>query len=155
MKLFTLHFLIVLISFSVSTSSAKAQSTNWKKFNQEFGFRIELPSYFEKGSLTASGIQYFTTELNEDIMVFVETSGEGSSISLANDYQSTINSTKGISYKLLKETYYVISGKQNNEIYYFKTLVKNGQTFYLSICYPIKQKDIFDSILPRIIKSFK
>ena len=60
-----------------------------------------------------------------------------------------------LGYKILKDNWFVISGKKGNEIYYFKTIIKNGKTHYLRISYPISQKDIFDSILPRISKSFR
>lgn len=144
---------ILLMLFAASI--ANAQTKNWKTFNHKYGFKIELPSYFNIGSLTHSGIQYYTTDLNENIMVAVETIGEGSNGSLAKDFQMEINSTKGIGYKILKDTWYVISGKEGGEIFYMKTIIKNGQTHYLRISYQTSQKEIFDSILPRISKSFR
>lgn len=44
---------------------------------------------------------------------------------------------------------------EEDEIFYMKTIIKNGQTHYLKITYPASQKEIFDSILPRISKSFR
>ena len=137
------------------SNNSTSRSDTWKTFNHKYGFRIELPSYFWEGSMTASGIQYYTNDLNENITLTVATSGEGSNSSLANEYQTTINSISGIDYKILKDNWFVVSGQDEEGIYYLKTLVKNGQTHFLAVHYPVSQKDIFDSILPRISKSFK
>lgn len=132
-------------------------STNdsWITFNHKYGFTIELPNYFKEGALTASGIQYYINDFSDDIMITVETTGEGSNSSLVNDYQNTINSESWVDYKVLKNNWYVVSGQNQQGIYYFRTFVKNGQTHYLRIEYPVSKKDIFDSLLPRISKSFK
>jgi hypothetical protein len=155
MKKNEILFLIVTLLTTVISQFANAQTKNWKTFNHKYGFRIELPNYFNIGALTNSGIQYYTTELNENIMVYVETIGEGTNGSLAKDFQMEINSTKGIGYKILKDTWFVISGMEEDEIFYMKTIIKNWQTHYLRITYPSSQKEIFDSILPRISKSFR
>jgi hypothetical protein len=138
-----------------TANNTSNRADTWKKFNHKYGFTIELPSYFSKGALTASGIQYYINDLNDNITVTVETIGEGSISSLTNEYQSTINSSSGVDYKILKENWFVVSGQDEEGIYYLKTLVKNGQTHFLAVRYPVSQKDIFDSILPRISKSFK
>jgi hypothetical protein len=137
MKRNKIIILIVTLLTTVSYQFANAQTKDWKTFNHKYGFRIELPNYFKLGGLTHSGIQYYTTDLNENIMVTVETIGEGSNGSLAKDFQMEINSTKGIGYKILKDTWYVISGKEGGEIFYMKTIIKNGQTHYLRISYQI------------------
>ena len=137
-----------------SKVSIKTNDT-WKIFHHKYGFSIELPDYFSEGALTASGIQYYINDLNENINVTVETMGEGSTSSLMKDYQSTINTSTGCDYKVYKNNWFVVSGQDENGIYYFKTIIKNGQTHYLAIHYPQSQKEIFDIILPRISKSFK
>lgn len=104
MKKNKILFLIVTLLTAIIGQFTNAQTKDWKTFNLKYGFRIELPNYFNIGSLTNSGIQYYTTELNENIMVTVETIGEGTNGSLAKDFQMEINSTKGIGYKILKDT---------------------------------------------------
>lgn len=142
---------------SLNSNTVPTTSTNkgWITFNHRYGYTIELPNYFKEGALTASAIQYYVNDLNDDIIISVETTGEGSMSSLANDYQNSINSESGVDYKVLKNNWYVVSGQNEQGIYYFRTFVKNGQTHYLRIEYPVSKKDIFDSLLPRISKSFK
>jgi len=128
---------------------------NWKTFNHKFGYTIQLPNYFSIGPLTASSIQYYTTDLDENIMIGVESLGEGSQTSIIKDYQTYLKTTDGITYKVLKENWFVISGQNGNDIFYYKMIVKNNQTHFLMITYPKAQKDLFDNILPRISKSFE
>jgi len=142
-------------SLNSNTNPTTSTNNSWITFNHRYGFSIELPNYFKEGALTASAIQYYVNDLNDDIIISVETTGEGSMSSLANDYQNTINSESGVDYKVLKNNWYVVSGQNQQGIYYFRTFVKNGQTHYLRIEYPLSKKDIFDSLLPRISKSFK
>ena len=142
---------------SLKSNANPTTSTNdsWITFNHRYGFSIELPNYFKEGALTASAIQYYVNDLNDDILISVATTGEGTMSSLANDYQNTINSENWVEYKVLKNNWYVVSGQDQQGIYYLRTFVKNGQTHYLRIEYPRSKKDIFDSLLPRISKSFK
>lgn len=141
------------VNSNVKTS--KLNNNNWKQFKHRYGFTIDLPNYFREGSLTASGIQYYTADLDEDIILTVEAIVDGSSISLAKEYQDNTNTLNGISYKVLKDSWYVISGQDEEDIYYLKSYIKSGRTFCLSLHYPMMYKDIFDSILPRIAKSFE
>ena len=142
-------------SLSSNTNPTTSTNDSWITFKHRYGFTIELPNYFKEGPLTASAIQYYINDLNDDIIISVATTGEGSLSSLANDYQNTINSENWVDYKVLKNNWYVISGQNEQGIYYTRTFVKNGQTHYLRIEYPVSKKDIFDSLLPRISKSFK
>lgn len=140
---------------TTSTTTQQTKSDNWKTFNHKYGFSIDLPSYFSQGSLTASGIQYYVTDVDPNISVGVETIGEGSQTSLIKDYQTYLNSTEGIEYRVLLENFFVISGQNSEGIYYFKMLIKNNQSHFLMISYPQSQKDLFDNILPRISKSLR
>ncbi len=131
----------------------------WKTFKHKYGFSIELPDYFSEGILTNDATQSYTDELIEDAMnksnITVETIGEGSQTSLAATYQSTLTSSENVVYKVLQNNWFVITGQDVNGIYYLKTMIKNGQTHYLSVRYPVSQKERFDKILPRIANSFQ
>lgn len=143
-------------SNSTTDKNEKSNTVDsWKTFNHKFGYTIQLPNYFSMGPLTASNIQYYTTDLDENIMIGVESLGEGSQTSIIKDYQTYLRTTEGITYKILKENWFVISGQNGNDIFYYKMIVKKNQTHFLMITYPKVQKDLFDNILPRISKSFE
>lgn len=136
-------------------SIQKVRSDNWKTFNHKYGFSIDLPNYFSEGSLTASGIQYYITDIDPEISLGIETIGEASQTSLIKDYQTYLNSTDGIDYKVLRDNFFVISGQNIEGIYYYKMFIKNNRKYFLMLTYPQTQKDLFDNLLPRISKSLK
>jgi hypothetical protein len=141
-----------------SASNKNENSTiddNWKTFNHEFGYTIQLPCYFSLGGLTASSIQYYDNDLFDDIMVGVESLGTGSQTSLIKDYELYSKETDGVTYKELGDNWFVISGKKRNEIFYYKMISRNNETHFLMITYPKSKKELFDRILPRISKSFQ
>ena len=131
------------------------KSDSWKTFNHKYGFAIDLPNYFYEGLLIGSALQYYNTDINSYISIAVETIVEASKEDLIKDYQAYLNSTEGIEYNVLQDNFFVISGKANEEIYYFKILLKNNRKYFLMIKYPEIQKDLFDKILPRISKSLR
>ena len=139
---------------TATTSKETANSNNWKTFNHKYGFTIQLPNYFSIGSLTASGLQYYTTDIDQNIMVAVESSGDGSQTGLIKDYQMRLNSEEGIKYKVLRDNWFVVSGENSEGVYYYKGIIKGGQSYFLMISYPSVHKDLMDNILPKISKSF-
>ena len=144
--------------YTAIKASANANH-GWKTFKHKYGFSIELPDYFSEGILSGSGIQSYTDNLTQDVMnksnIIIETLGEGSQASLATAYHSTLKSSDNVVYNVLQNNWFVVTGQDANGIYYLKTTVKNGQTHYLSVRYPVSQKEQFDKILPRIVSSFQ
>ena len=137
-----------------TTSQTTNSSDNWQTFNHRHGFTIQLPNYFSVGAMTASGIQYYKTEVSDQIMLGIETFG-GSQQELLKDYTMRQNSSTGIDYKVLKENWFVVSGQNSEGIYYFKEIVKGKWIHSLLLQYPTDQKDLMDNILPRVSKSFQ
>jgi hypothetical protein len=71
--------------------------------------------------------------------------------------QSAYNSAqegKQVTYKVLKGSFYVVSGKQNGKIFYEKTILK-GDTFKtFMIEYDEAERATYDSVIARIVRSF-
>jgi len=132
------------------------ENEQWVTHNHEYGFSIALPNSFSfpQYGATASGLVNCSDTLDFDIRICVEHL-HGTEASLASDYQTNISKLKGIDYKTLQKTWYVISGKNENGTYYRKIFLKNGWLYYLNVDYPPQYDDLFDKILPRISKSFQ
>lgn len=60
-----------------------------------------------------------------------------------------------VSYKVMRQDWFAISGTENGRIFYQKTFLKNGVFKTLGIEYDESQKAIYDSITTVISKSFK
>lgn len=138
-----------------SLGVAKGQTT-WHRFNNKNGFTIELPSYFSEGLLVAGGtMQWFKNTIGDDIELSVESFGNGTLKDLDESYGIDSETYKNITYKVKNATWYVISGLDEEGIYYCKTIIKDGKQHHLRIIYQPKNKNLLDKILGRISKSFK
>jgi len=136
-------------------SSQGTAQTVWKTFNHENGFTIQLPNYFSKGLLVAAGtLQYFDNKIDDSISLSVESFGHGNSAELQSTYENDLTTYKGISYKVIKPNWYVISGQNEEGIFYNKSIIRNGVQHHLRITYPVHEKALFDAILPRLSSSF-
>src|SRR4029079_5099452 len=112
------------------------------------------PNYFKQGIYVAT-LQYYDNNLDSTIDLAVETVGSGTKADLIKNYNSEIQSNKKISYSLLKAKWYVVSGIDNNIIYYDKIILKHDILYRLTIRYPSEKKETVDKILGKIAESFK
>ena len=149
MKLFTTLFFVLAFC-----TSASAQ-IKWKTFwHHNKNYTINLPDFFTDGGTTASGIHYYNTDFDPAISVLVEGQGAANTETLTDDYLKAAGE-KGVSYKLFKPTWYVISGRNKDGSYFYhKAILSKGFLYLLRITYPVTQKGLFDLTLPRIVKSF-
>lgn len=146
---------LLLISF-LFFSSINAQS-NWTKYNVQLGGEIELPSEFKKGILVASEtLQWFECIKYPEIEVTIESFGTVTEAELNQTYNNDLKSFKGIVYKVKKANWFVISGiNEDRNIFYNKSIIKNGVQFHLRITYPKTYKSYMNKILSKISNSFK
>jgi hypothetical protein len=69
--------------------------------------------------------------------------------------ESTSSGTRKITYKLFKPDFFVISGIENNKVFYEKILYKDDTYKTLLISYPTALKKTYDPITAKIARSFK
>ena len=128
-KMKTLSFAAL---FLMCTFSAYSQY-KWKTFNSRNGsYKIDLPDFFSDGGIIASGIHYYNTAFDENISVWVEGIGQVTSSDLANDYLDAAKQ-KNISYKVIKPTFYVVSGMVNPYKNIISTQVKSYKTYFKGV----------------------
>ena len=144
--------ILFLLFFNLSFAQV-----SWKKHIIQYNASIELPSEFKKGLLVASGtLQWFNCDKYPDIEITIESFGKGDEKELEQTYQDNLKSLKGIVYKVKKSNWFVISGvNEDGNIYYNKSIIKNGIQFHLRISYPEKNKKFMDAVLSKISSSFK
>jgi hypothetical protein len=155
---------IFFLFFVLTTVIGKSQTNDWKIFKTNtiyYNVELALPSYFSVGLFTNSQIQYYTSELTENdpygnTIVAIEMEGKMSRKDFEEQYKYSLKTEHGIKYKFFKNDMYVISSINDyGTIFYEKVIYKNGQVYRLSIQYTLDNKEIFDTIIPRISKSFK
>jgi len=147
------HLALFLILIVLCSTESKGQ-LKWKTFTHKNGFSISLPNYFKQGIYVAT-LQYYDNNLDSTIDLAVETVGSGTKADLIKNYNSEIQSNKKISYSLLKAKWYVVSGIDDNIIYYDKIILKHDILYRLTIRYPSEKKETVDKILGKIAESFK
>jgi hypothetical protein len=146
---------ILLISFLFCINFVIGQ-TKWKPFESEYGITVELPEYFSKGILVAGGtLQWFNNTIYDEIQLSIESFGNGTIKDLEETYKSDVKNEENITYKVKKNTWYVISGKNEDGIFYNKSIIKNGIQFHLRIIYQYKNKRLVENLIGRISSSFK
>jgi hypothetical protein len=147
------NLLFVLLIFSVNCVNGQ---TKWITFDSEYGSTIELPEYFSKGLLVAGGtLQWFNNTIDDDLQLSIESFGNGTIKDLSESYQSDLKNETNITYKVKKNTWYVISGKNEEGFFYNKSIIKNGIQFHLSIIYQEKNRQLVEKLIGRISASFK
>ncbi|MDM1551636.1 hypothetical protein [Empedobacter falsenii] len=153
---FMLLFLVGIIQLSFGQ--------NLKKYcNQRFNFCTEYPSNFSGlgESQNGDGQNFISKDKLTKITIFGNLEIED-----INDLKSTYKSyltSKNVTYKLIKDNYFVISGfESKNKIFYIKVIKKKVdyygsltdvlQTVYIS--YPKTQNDIYSAYCKNIAKNF-
>ncbi|MCU7548748.1 hypothetical protein OCK74_06445 [Chitinophagaceae bacterium LB-8] len=146
---------ILIILYSVVSPQLFAQ-THWRTFDHKNGYTIQLPSYFSTGLLVAGGtLQWYDNTKDKEIEITVETFGNSSLGNLMGEFDSEQSTFTKVSYRVLKPSWYVISGESEQGISYMKTILKNGVLYHLRITYPPTQKLLMDTWIPKIAASFK
>ncbi|MEI6950143.1 hypothetical protein V9K67_23360 [Paraflavisolibacter sp. H34] len=127
----------------------------WMNIHHKNGFDLQLPSGFSRGLLVAAGTLQWYHHKQEGIELTVESFGPGTPEGLKESYLDDLKRFRGITYKVLKPTWYVISGQNEEGIFYYKSIRKDGELHHLRLSYPPAQKALFDSTLGRIATSFR
>jgi hypothetical protein len=135
------NILFVLIIFCLNCVNGQ---TKWKTFDSQYGITI-----------AGGTLQWFNNSIDDDIQLSIESFGNGTIKDLNESYKGDLKNEKNITYKTKKNTWYVISGKNENGIFYYKSNIKNGIQFHLSIIYQKKNKKLVENLIGRISSSLK
>lgn len=156
------HMLSINLIFTFTLISIAGHSqTTWKTFKHKNGYVIQLPNYFSTGLLVAAGtLQWYDNTLDKNIQLTVESFGNGgvSDSAFQFEYISAQSTFKTITYKVIKPTWFVITGEEEDDelgIGYEKTIIRNGNQYNLRISYPKNKQALLNTIIPRISASFK
>ena len=147
--------LIILVILTVSTLGYG--QTKYRNYNNaRFGYTISYPSDLLRPQGEAD---------NGDGQVFLGNGAEmrvyGSNMllneTLSNEYNAILRE-KGasVSYKVLKGSFFVISGKENGRIYYQKTMENSEGAFItFMIEYDESKRKTYNAVVTRIVRSFR
>jgi hypothetical protein len=154
-KLFTTSLFITLLAAAVI-----GQSKFTTYDNDRFYFSIEYPSDVLKMQAPPANNDGRTFR-SKDKTVEMRVWGQYNALdrNLNEEYNEALAGYgSGVTYKVLGESSFVISGTAGGKIYYQKTMLRTGGAevfFTFTIEYPKAQKSRFDRAVARIARSFK
>jgi hypothetical protein len=139
------------------SSSVLAQTAMLHYCNVRFAFCIDYPSHFvvQPAPENGDGRTFKSQDGLVKMLVY------GSNNSLLEKLETRFNAESGssdarkVTYKLFKPDFFVISGIENNNVFYQKVLFKNDEYNTFLITYPVTKKKIYDPITAKISASFK
>jgi len=130
--------------------------------NLRFGYSIAYPKdilYPQGESDNGDGQKFLSKDANASLIVYGSNNTLGQSLEdlfLKESRGGTPkNPLKVVTYRLLKNNWFVVSGYYPGKVFYQKTILNNDQfkSFYFE--YPESQKKIYDPITKHISRSFK
>jgi len=157
------YFFILTFSFVCFLIQSAFAETLYKTYNNKrFEYSISYPKdiLYPQGEADNGDGQKFLSK-EGDVSLLVYGSHNFNNQTIKERYQENLqgktdeNPNKVISYRILKENWFVISGYVSGKIFYQKTILNNDQfkTFYIE--YPETQKKTYDPIVKRLSTSFK
>lgn len=153
--------LLLLITLVLWTHSAIAVDTYETYHNEKFDYSIDYPKdvLFPQGESDNNDGQKFLSK-DAEVSLLVYGSNNALDKSLEEVYReesrggTAENPKRVVTYKMLEDNWFVVSGYNAGRIFYQKTLLSGGvfKTFILE--YDESEKARYDAIAKRIEKSF-
>ncbi|MEA3492723.1 MAG: hypothetical protein U9R27_12605 [Campylobacterota bacterium] len=145
---------VITILFFGFMTHLQAQQSYTKYCNARYGFCIQYP--------VDLGIAPAPT--NNDGRRFYDDAGFSLSVygsynalsySLREQMTEDKNNLDQVTYQVIKNGWYVVSGYKGADIIYKKTLMRGDIFYHLYIQYPARYKNDYNNIVSKVSKSFK
>ena len=136
--------------------SAAQDSHVWKTYtNDRFGFSVCYPSDL---------LRLEAAPDNNDGQTFVGSNGakiaawgswNATDQTLADSAREDEKSLGHVTYKAIREGFYVISGRKGDQIFYKRTALANGKFSAVQLTYPAADSALWNAISARVSQCFK
>ncbi len=147
--------LIPLLILLVTVASA--QQLDYQTYsNTRFGYTVEYPAklLIAQGEADNGDGQAFRSSDGRCEML-VYASYNALNETLKSVYRKELSGHSRVTYRLLRPTFFVVSGIDNTRVFYRKTIYRSGIFYTLQISYPVSEKALYDSVTARVAKSFR
>lgn len=142
------------------SGNAVAQAGYRTYHNARFDYSISYPVNVlipQGESVNGDGQRFSSKDGRAEMLVY----GSNNSLdqSLRQVFEAEISRTehpnRTVTYQVLRQDWFVVSGVENGRVFYRKTLLRSGVFKTFRIEYDESQKRTFDSITTAIARSFK
>lgn len=155
-------FLFYFVALQQTIDVVNAQGGYNKYCNARFGFCISYPSSFKAQgeSDNGDGQEFLSLDAKSSLLVYrdgreviYESQSECKRQSYLSD--ATSDATKKVTYKMMGELFYVVSGYQGTLVFYQKTIFTDEGMMTAMFTYPVSQKAKYDFYCTKIFETFK
>lgn len=150
-------FIIILLLIIVQ--NIQSQEKYHKYHNSRYGFSVLIPNSLRnvEHSVNGDGCRFWdpVTEFTVEVAggrVYKENLED--IVQLREIYEKELREHEYITYSLLKDSYFAISGYDGNKIFYNKTFFDGEQVQTLIITYHNSDQNDYDEIVTKVSKSF-
>ncbi|HJZ79716.1 MAG TPA: hypothetical protein VKD91_05205 [Pyrinomonadaceae bacterium] len=152
--------LLSVILISSLFPDAVPADERWNTYaNARFNYSISYPSSLVPQGEADNGDGQVFRSHDGAAELRVWGSNNALNQSLAAAYQEAISDLQhdggSVSYKVMRDNFFVVSGTQGRKIVYQKTLLRGDVFKAFTFTYPANAKGTYDSITTRIAGSFK
>jgi len=153
---------VALVLLSIAVLTAGQIRHNYRTYhNSRFDYSISYPADIlipQGEAINGDGQKFFSRDRRTEMLVY----GSHNSLdqTLKQVYEGQISRrsehpNRIITYKVLKHDWFVVSGIEDDRIFYQKTFLRNNVFKTFRIEYHEGDKQLFNSITSRISNSFK
>jgi hypothetical protein len=135
---------------------AAPDSHVWKTYtNDRFGFSVCYPSDLLQleGAPDNNDGQTFTASNGAKIAAWG--SWNATDRTLANSAREDEKSLGRVTYKAIRDGFYVISGRKGDQIFYKRMALANGKFSAVELTYPAADSALWNAISARVSQCFK
>lgn len=148
---------LILFSVIIFTFANLYAQTKYKTYsNARFGYSVSYPADLlePQGEADNGDGQKFLAKDNGAEMLVYGRHKLDASDTLKKMYDETIADLGNASYKILKNSWFIVSGKKGDRIYYRKTMLSKSKFLTFEIEYDELKRFTYDAVTARIVKSF-
>lgn len=152
--------LLIVSAFAASTASIAAAAQIWHTYhNDRYGTTVDYPEMFEpQPPPDADDGLTFKTKDGAELEVFASYNALDFDLAAFKAFTvKNLDPGKTITYQAQGKTWFVISGKDADRVFYERQMLSHGgeMTEGLVISYPADLAAKYDPLLGRIAKSFR
>jgi hypothetical protein len=149
--------LVCILAFASFGFSQATKITYKDYYNQRFEYTVSYPVgilFPQDIAANGDGRKFLSKDNRTRMLVYGRENNQKQTLSQV--FREIIrDNNRIITYKILKNNWFVISGYENDNVFYQKTIFRNEEFMTFEIEYPQDQKKAFDLIAATISKSFR
>jgi hypothetical protein len=154
-----MKYALMLLVLSCCTIAAAQKTITYDSYcNARFEYCVSYPTGIlipEPVAGNGDGRRFWTKDQEVKMMVYGRNNALDQKLAELYAMESTDKAEHAVSYKLKKKSWFVVSGIENDKVFYQKTILRNDQFLTFRIEYPRNQRKLFDPITAKIAASFK